>query len=559
MAVALSEMIFPWSAKIVPYYGLAKYALAGGIILCLFFNFNTLSKAGIWIADSLPRSVRQKPWLWVARAILAIAAAYGFYFLGQQPLAPLIWQALVIPIAFTLCLFTVLWSLMSLILSWSSRISFSRITAFILSFPLFALVPITAIFLGQLVGKSYVSSQADYVAPIAYHAPEVTPKEGEKAKDTNTEKVEKLDSNGEQFKLLAEGNTSCAEQTKEIQSALNAKGPEATTYWAIKAVKCTDMKSVVGLPRLAKIMTDHNSARVRAAAIRAMMKFNTESVRSVGYLLVKRISEKEPVEVIEAATYVLSRLGESEAKMAINRLKTLLENPETSSVASQVLVSQLKRADLVATYVSENLTSEKAQSRTTAIRMICSLPKENRKTVESHLQAIIATITTGAEDDPSVKAVDCLGDAGFDALHQEVIQPKILSRAVASRALASLHSSPRHAKALETSTQCARDAQDKETRNSCSEILGKIGAPALPNILELLESSQKDLKSAGRTALDHFNDPSAKDELARIRAENSGWMANKKNIQIANAVSEALGKIVAEEKARVESNTESQE
>src|ERR1700687_2719294 len=70
------------------YFG----ALGVGVFLCLVSNFRTLSKAGIWIAHSLPRSLRNSPWGWIGRALFAAFIALGFYLFGQLPWIPLIWQ-----------------------------------------------------------------------------------------------------------------------------------------------------------------------------------------------------------------------------------------------------------------------------------------------------------------------------------------------------------------------------------------------------------------------------------------------------------------------------------
>jgi hypothetical protein len=55
------------------------------------------------------------------------------------------------------------------------------------------------------------------------------------------------------------------------------------------------------------------------------------------------------------------------------------------------------------------------------------------------------------------------------------------------------------------------------------------------------------LKASGNNALNFFDDPVAKSELARVRAENSGWMANQQKLQVAKAVDKALIKILQDE------------
>lgn len=538
-------LVFIESFLPVPFSSINQYAqiaLAAGILLCLFANFKILTKVGIWLADSLPRSVRMRPWTWILRALLAIGIAALIYFIGQFQSIPLMWQGMVVPVVFTLALFTTIWCLMSLVLSWSSRVAFSRFTALLFSLPIFATVPITALFLGHMVRNAYNASRADFIPNIS--ASQLT---GEnKSSEIKLEAAPLARGKSAQsFQALVESGKPCPAEAKEIYAALSSNGPEDNVYWAIKAIKCSEMKSTMGLPKLAKLMTDHPSARVRVAAIRAMPKFGPENVRRLDYLLVKRINEREPLEIIEAVTTVLSHLGESEGKMATNRLKTLLENPRVSSIASKVLVENVKRADLVADYVSNHLASPGA-AQINAIQMICSLPPDNRKIAESSIHSIVSSIKTGEESDPAVKALTCLGEAGFEAVRQEVLHPHHLSQAVAAHALAAFDNE-NNSRSLETTSVCARNEQDENVRLWCSKILGKVGASALPEILDLLKSDKKSLKESGKNALNSFDDAGAKLELLKIRRENSGWMANKNKIQIASAVSQALNKIEAEE------------
>jgi hypothetical protein len=70
----------------------------------------------------------------------------------------------------------------------------------------------------------------------------------------------------------------------------------------------------------------------------------------------------------------------------------------------------------------------------------------------------------------------------------------------------------------------------------------------LPKILDLLKSNQSELKDAGKNALNYFDDPAAKPELEKIRAENSGWFASKRKLQIAEAINTALLKVESEHK-----------
>lgn len=525
----------------------AWYALWVGGALCFYANFQTLSKAGIWIAHSLPSAVKKSQWGWIFRAFIVTGLGLVFFKMGQMPWIPVLWHALVIPVIFAICLFVIIYSLMGPILVWCSRVAFSRFSAFLLSIPVFALVPVTAIFLGTTILSAYKASRPDFVmVPVVAAAAAPSVLEGtDDVSELQTEVPAKSELALE-FEKAAKSGKPCAEQSKAIQNTLLPNEPEDVVYWAIQATKCTDMKSVVGLPKLAKIMTDHSNASVRAAAIRMMMKFPKDDVKRIGYLVVKRISENEPLEVIAAASVVLPRLGEEESKWTMKRLTALLDSSKASGVASKVLVKNLKREDLVAEYVSAHLGENSSASRR-AISMICSLPKESRKIAEPHIESVVAAIKTGDAMDPAIDALECMGDSGYVAIRQEVTTPKRLEKPIAARALAEMDIKNQEPTAnLETAIACARD-KDPDVRKWCSQTLGKIGAPALPQILDLLKSGDKDLRDSGTNALNFFKDPVAKQELVKVRAENSGWMANQKKLQLAQAVDKALLKIMSEE------------
>lgn len=529
------------------YPSYAWYGLWVGIVLCFYANFQTLSKAGIWIAHSLPSAVKKSQWGWLLRAVIIAGVGYGFFMMGQMTWAPVVWHAVVIPAIFALCLFIIIRSLMGPILVWCSRVAFSRFSAFLLSIPVFATVPVTAMFLGNTILTAYKASRPDFVMVPSVAKPDEAAA-AETADDSGEIKHE-IPAKSElaiEFQEAAKSGKSCVEENKAIQNALLPNGPDDVVYWAIQAIKCTDMKTVVGLPKLAKIMTDHPNATVRAASIRMMLKFQHEEVKRIGYLIVKRISENEPLEVIEAASVVLPKLGEEEAKWTMKRLTGLLDSSKASGMASKVLVKNLKREDLVAEYVSAHLGENSPASRR-AISMICSLPKESRKIAEPYIENVVGAIKTGDANDPAIDALECLGNPGFVAIRQEVIEPKRLGKPIAARALAEMDVKNQEPTAnLETAVSCARD-KDAEVRKWCSQTLGKIGAPALPQILELLKSSDKDLRDSGTNALNFFKDPVAKAELVKVRAENSGWMANQKKLQLAQAVDKALIKIMSEE------------
>lgn len=523
-------------AKEQPLY---PVLMAAGAFVCLFLNLRTLQRAGIWVAYSLPLSLRFTTIWWFGRALAAVAVAYAVHAFGQLSWVPLFWHAFVIPAVFAVALFVLVRSLLGPILKWSANISFGRAFTFLFSIPIFFAVPVTVAFLGETIVKAYQASRPELVkqsgflepleipeAPVA-EAPVLVPEARSELALT--------------LRGFAEGGKSCADDQKLVRDALDERGSEETAYWAARAVKCADMKSVVALPKLVDLMLRHKSPLVRAAAIRAMPRFGAENIKRLGYLLVKKISDKEEAIVIEAAADVLAPAGENERKFTISRLKSLLDSSKAGGLAARVLSEDLKREDVVAEYVAENLAVA-GHGRQRAIGMICALSKPNQALVEPQLENIVAAVTTGAKEDPAVQALDCLGKSGYQAIRKEVIAPTKLNRVVAARALADMETAKKEPETLATVETCSRDANE-EVRKSCSQSLGRIGEPALPKIIDLLKSSDPALKDAGKHALGFFDDPTAKDELRKIRAENSGWMATRKKLQIAEAVEMALIKI----------------
>lgn len=526
----------------------AWYLLGVGVALCLYGNFVTLSRAGIWLAHSLPSALKKSPWGWIFRALLAALIAGTFYLAGQKDWAPVLWHALVVPGVFAVCTFVIVRSLMGPILVWCSRVAFSRMSAFVLGLPIFLLVPTTAIFLGNMIFEAYQASRPEFVQvlqpPVAIAGAESVESVEEVSESVGV--IPAKDPRALEFQEAVLTGKSCRDLSKDLQAALMPDLPPDVVFWAMEALKCAEMKSVVALPKLAKIMTDHSQALVRAKAIRTMLRYPREDVKRIGYLIVKRISEQEPLEVIEAAAVVLPKHGEDETKWTIKRLTALLDSDKTSEVASKVLVRNLKQEALVAEYVAAHLGESSPASRR-AIRMICSLPPESRKLAEPHIGSVVAVITTGDRKDPAIHALECLGPPGFLAVRQEVLTPKLLKKSVAVRALAEMNLKSESPEAiLEVAAVCARDPET-EVRAWCSQTLGKIGGPALPVILDLLKSGDKNLRESGTNALNFFKDPVAKQALVKVRAENSGWMANQKKLEIAQAVDKALLKIMEEE------------
>lgn len=533
-AVIVAGVQFQIKAQEHPLF---PFIMAAPALICLLMNIRTLQIAGIWITHGLPSTLRFSYRKWLGQAVLAVLIAAVFYGIGQMSWIPLLWHAFVVPAVFAICLFVMIRSLIGPILKWSSNVAFGRTLVFLQSLPVFFLVPVTVTFLGENIVKAYFASRPDYVLSEPGPTPAVTETaKSESQADSNA--IPPVSEKAVEFQKLALSGQSCHENNKDIQGGMDPKGSADEVFWAVKAVKCTELKSVVALPKLVEVMTKHKDPLVRAAAIQAMPKFGTENVKRIAYLLVKRISETEKGPVIEAAAKVLERLGEDEKKWALGRLKNLMDSSsDLSSNAAKVISHDLKREDIVAEFVAANLPGEPS-ARRKAVGMVCYISKANQAAIEPQIENIVATLTTGTKEDPGVKALDCLGPAGLQAIRREVIQPKHLKKVVAATALADmdLRGKP---DALVTIEACSLD-DDEQVRKLCSQSLGKIGAPALPKILELLNSSDHSLSDTGRHALNYFDDPGAREELQKVRADNSGWMANNRKLQIAEAIDRAL-------------------
>jgi HEAT repeat protein len=506
-----------------------------GVFFCLSSNLRTLTKAGIWLAHSLPSNLRNRPWWWLFTAVFAIGFAYAFFELGKLSWMPLIWQGAVIPVVFTICLFVTIWSLMGPILAFCSRVPFSRFSAFVSSWPVFLLVPITAVFVGRTIVTAYKESRPDFAMSQAF-----VPKDSAEevvATAVDVEVTAKSPTALELKEAVLAG-TSCSDKSKLIQTSLIPNGEADTVYWAIRALKCTEMKSVVGLPKLADIMLKHSDPKVRAAAISAMPKFGITDVKRIGYLLVKRLGQNEPLEVIEAAAGVLIKLGEEEKAWVTKKLTALMDIPRTSALASKILAQKLKREDLVSEFVAKNL-AEGSADRKRAISMVCSLSEQGRAIAIPHIDGIVASIKTGDSEDPALKALECLGQPAFESLRKELQTPQKLDKEIAARAFAEGNWKKDDKVVLETASACVHDASEG-VRHWCSQALGKVGAPAVPGILELLMSDDPKLKNSATQALTLFSDPEGKKELMKVRASKSGWMASQKDLEVARAIDKAL-------------------
>jgi hypothetical protein len=296
----------------------------------------------------------------------------------------------------------------------------------------------------------------------------------------------------------------------------------------------------------------HPDPAVRAASVQAMKKYGHENLKQIAYLLIKRLNPEEDPQVVSAVASALAPLDADHARWTTNRLKLLLDTDKLSASSAQVLAKDLGRADIVSEYVASNLSGPEA-ARNRAVRMICLLPKKDRAVAQPHLVSILASIKSADQKDPGLKALDCMGQPGFEALKAELTHPQKLDKPVAARAFAQLDVDE-FPDAMETANSCARD-KNEQVSKWCSQSLGRIGAPALPAILDMLKSGDSSIKEAGKNALRYFDDPRAKKDLEKVVRDNSGWMANNKNLQVAKAVANALVKIEGKATATSSSST----
>ena len=227
----------------------------------------------------------------------------------------------------------------------------------------------------------------------------------------------------------------CPQFSKEIQMALDPKGNKDVVLWLLK------MSSAQSFVQ--RSLSPASSLSCRNIKIRwyvqprftAFASLVEPAVRQVSYLLVKRLADHEPPEVVEATAAILAPLGGETLRWSTNKLKALLDGQHVSQAAASALIKNYNREDLVADYVAQNLTKE-PDARLRAVAMICLLPKPKRTIAEPHVAGILASIKSADQTDPGIRALDCLGKTGFQAIRQEVSQPKQLDRAVAAKALA---------------------------------------------------------------------------------------------------------------------------
>jgi HEAT repeat protein len=538
-------------------------ALIIGILICAYFNFKTITRAGIWISYSVPKNLKPSSWQWLMRVLFAVFVAISFYNIGQISWVPLYWQGFILPIALSLSLLFIITSILSPILIWCANLPFTRFAALMGSSPVLIVLPLSGIFMGDMILRSYEASLPKPLLmkyKVSLDSTDSTDKE-KSEKDLKSLHSKNVDARSEaslnnlldpkserakRFKVLALSNSSCADEAVSIQSALHERNPDDVVYWATRAVGCANLRPMSAMTKLVDIMLKHGNSEVRASAIRAMSKFKTEIVQNVGYLLVKQINERHPPEIIEAASYVYSRLGGTEYNITMRKLKLLLIHPTLSRPIADIMVRVMNREDLIFEYIVTSLnesseSNERTPIKMSAVAMVCSLPKKSLDLLVPHVSSILALVDKGDRNDPAKMALDCMGNSGINAIREEIKTPKILPRVAAARVLSQMDI--RNSKeALDTVSSCVYDS-DEEMRKICSTSLGKVGVAALPKIIELMSASKDEYKKYGEQALNSLEDPSAKQDLLAIRARNSGWLATQKKLHLVRSIDTTLVRI----------------
>lgn len=533
----------------------ASYLLWLGVIFCLYFNYKTITKAGIWISFSVPKNLRPGSLQWILRAGIAVVIVFLFYKIGQISWIPLYWQGFVLPIVFTICLIYFLQVLISPLLIWCANLSFTRFSAVVTSGPILLILPLSGIMLGEMILKAYEASlpkplilqyQAQKKSILNGTETTVVKDESKNMEEAlsvtkTTENIfEPKNERAQKLKSLAQANSSCIAEASLVSGALHERNTDEVVYWATKAVACANLRPVGALTKLIDIMLKHTNSQVKASAILAMGTFRNEYVEKVGYLLIKQISEKNPPAVIEAAATVYSRLGSTEYNTTMRKLKAMFAHPILHASVADIMVRVMKREDLILEYITTSLNEspEPSPVKLAALEMVCALPKNSLQELEPAVGQIVSLIVAGDNQDPAKRALDCMGVVGLNAIRSEIKSPKILNRVAATKVLSNMEIK-NSKEVLDTLNECIYD-RDPEIRKNCSFSLGKVGVAALPKIIELMNASKEEDKKFGEQALGSLQDPAVKPDLLSIRAKNSGWLATQKKLRLVRSIDTTL-------------------
>lgn len=524
-------------------------ALAGSNLLLICYLILQLKQAGIWIAHSLPSQIRFNSWPWLKTSLAAAILSLVVWMAGQLDWMPLIWDAFVTPIVMSLALFFFLWGLLAPILSKSARLRFSRVMAFMGISPLLTLVPLTGFFVSYSLVSSYFKSY-----PGRYnYAVEAIELAMEEASDSVPESKEpSYTSNdyeaGEPIKSLKTAvltNTLCLEKKREVTRLLEKTTPNDQLYWAIKGLRCAELPSVIAVPKLITLMNEHPDLTIRTSAILAIGRYSNNVINNVAYLVIKKISASEPPEVVESAALVLKKIGGNTEKLVAQKLKSIL-NPENSEKVGHLLITYFQGQDELGQFVAENIQSSHQKNKMSAVSLICKLDESHRPHSNEAIESVVKGLGNKETFAVSLKSLKCLGESANLAIRHQIEQPHLVSRDIALTVFnqLSLDNVNTPEVALETLKSCVNDT-DLKVRKLCAKGIGKIGASALPTILDLIKSESPHLKETGQLALSFMKDSSIMEQLKSLRDENSGWLATAQNLKTAESIQIAIARIEA--------------
>jgi|GEM_PF-6076377 len=519
-------------------------------LLCFVFNVRTLRAAGIWIAYSLPLSIRFSAWPWLFRAVAAVLVTAISYKIGEEPWMPLLWKGIITPTVAAIGLYFFARSLVGVVLRACANLLLGRTLAFALSIPIFLIVPASVLVLGGLVANTYWESRGMNQESLSLGQQQLSGSAGNTSAAAITTSLSETEL---KLQSAAETPETCAANKTLILSHLSTHQPSPLVLQALKGLRCTENRTVVATQKLLDLILGHSSGQVRAAALSLLPYYGTENLRRISYLLFKKISDKEEAQVVQAAAKILAPLGDLERAFVKNRLVILMNGDVHTLTASRILTETLKEEELVLSWISArlNLGSEASPRQNQgeaatrrAIGMICSVSEGQRKQFEPAINSILAAVKEPSLSDFAVQALHCLGESALVACTRELKEPLHISRKFAARILAGMKL-PADSELMRLFEACAKD-KDAETGKWCSVNLAKMGSPAIPSIVELLRSKDPLSHQAGKQALESMKDPSAKEALLTIRSMNSGWLANQDKLEVARAAQSALNKLQLE-------------
>jgi HEAT repeat protein len=512
----------------------------------LAYFLSLLKQAGIWIAHSLPSHIKFNSWPWLRTALAAFSVAILTFTASYFDWMPLVWRGLVVPLVSSICLFFFLWGILAPILSKTSRLQFSQLFAFLSVAPVLALIPLTGFFVSHSLVTGYFRSypgQFNYTVDAIPNGIDEEERPVEKVTaPAYTTADYPLAESIQAIRTAVLTNTLCLDKKREVTRLLDNSTPEDHLFWAIKGVRCAELPSVIAIPRLVSIMSGAQAPMIRSSAILAIGRYSQNVIKNTAYLIIKRISSAESPEVIEAASLVLKKLGGADEKFVITRLRSIL-NPQNAPIVGNLLITYFQSSEEVAHFVVNNLQSSEEKARSSAIELICKLDSTFRPSTPESIQAVIKALEVKTRQASTMKAVACLGSPAFQAIERQVLEPTFLQRDVALSVYNSMSADSPDRK-MDVLKSCVNDSNPK-VRRLCAKGIGLVGATALPMILDLIKSSDNDLRETGQMALSQMKDQSVIEELKTLRDANSGWLSTASRLKTAESIQIAIARIEA--------------